>query len=144
MEAFEAIFDKKTIESLIPQKQPFVMVDKLCGFSASHAVSGLKIEEENIFFDGSHFVESGLMEHMAQTVALHKGYDVFLKKELPPVGFIGSLKNIEVFFLPKINDEITTEITIENEFDGLTMVTAVTRIDDNIIAQGQLIAVLAK
>lgn len=138
------IFDQINIENLIPQKHPFVMVDKMYSFSEKTLEAGLKIQKENIFCDGHNFVESGLIEHMAQTVALHKGYDFFLKKEKPPIGFIGSLKNIQIFELPKIGDQIITEITIVNEFDGFTMVDVVTKKQNNIIAKGQLIAILAK
>ncbi len=101
MEPLRSLFDKKSIENLIPQKQPFIMVDKMFFYSDNSLVSGLKIDKDNVFCDNKHFAESGLIEHMAQTVALHKGYDVFLKNEIPPIGFIGSLKNIEIFALPK-------------------------------------------
>ena len=38
------------------------------------------------------FVESGIIEHMAQSVALHTGYQFYLRKEQAPTGYIGSIK----------------------------------------------------
>lgn len=143
MENFQAIFDKELIENLIPQKHPFVMVDKMYHFSETRMVSGLKINSENIFFDGQNFVESGIIEHMAQSIALHKGYDCFLKKEVVPVGFIASLNNIEFFSLPKLNDEIKTTVTILFDSAGMTSIEVVTNLNDNIIARGELKTILA-
>jgi predicted hotdog family 3-hydroxylacyl-ACP dehydratase len=144
METFQSIFDKKIIENLIPQKHPFVMVDKLYSFSESTMVSGLTISEDNIFFDGHHFIESGLIEHMAQSIALHKGYDCFQKNKVVPVGFIASLNNIEFFELPKLHDEIKTTVSILFEFGGMTSVEAITTINDKIIAKGELKTILAE
>ena len=143
METFQAIFDKKIIENLIPQKHPFVMVDKIYSFSESKMVSGLKITNDNIFFDGENFVESGIIEHMAQSIALHKGYDCFIKKETVPVGFIASLNNIEFFDLPKLNDEIKTTVTILFDSGGMTSVEVITELNENTIAKGELKTILA-
>ena len=143
METFQPIFDKKIIENLVPQKHPFVMVDKMYSFAENSMVSGLKISDENIFFDGENFVESGIIEHMAQSIALHKGYDCFLKNEKVPVGFIASLNNIEFFVLPKINDEIKTTVTILFDAGGMTSVEVITTLNENIIAKGELKTILA-
>lgn len=110
------------IEHLIPQKEPFVMVDKLLGFSSTNVVSSLKIIEANIFFENQTLSESGLIENMAQTVALHTGYDYFLKGEPAPTGYIGSIKEMEISMLPALNEIIKTEAHILQEFMGVTLV----------------------
>lgn len=143
MESFQPIFDKKIIENLIPQKYPFVMVDKIYAFAENRIVSGLKISDDNIFFDGENFVESGIIEHMAQSVALHKGYGCLLKNEKVPVGFIASLNNIEFFGLPKLNNEIKTTVTILFNSSGMTSVEVITTMDENILAKGELKTILA-
>ena len=71
------ITDKGFIQNLIPQKDPFVMVDKLLFFSENKVVSGLLVSEENIFSKHQIFTEPGIIEHMAQTVALYTGYQYF-------------------------------------------------------------------
>ncbi|NQY30023.1 MAG: hypothetical protein HRT69_11200 [Flavobacteriaceae bacterium] len=110
------------VRNLIPQKFPFVMVDTLVSFNESEVVSSYKIEESNIFYDGSAFTESGLIENMAQTVALHTGYDFFIKNEQAPTGYIGSIKKVSIVVLPLLNEVITTKATILHEFMGVTMV----------------------
>lgn len=144
METSDTVFEKDFVERLLPQKFPFVMVDKMFSYTETEIVSGLKIQEENIFFHKGILVESGLIEHMAQSVALHTGYEFFLKQEIAPTGYIGSIKNIEIKELPKLHDEIKTTVTILQRFGGITLVDIVTTLQDVKIAFGQMKTVLAK
>ena len=138
------ILDKEVVGELLPQKFPFVMVDKMFGYQETFVVSGLKITKSNIFFNGQNFTEPGLVEHMAQTVALHTGYQFFLKKEAAPTGYIGSIKEITISQLPELGDEIRTTATILQEFAGITLVDVVTTSKGIEIASGQMKTVLAK
>ncbi|KIA98087.1 hypothetical protein [Flavobacterium sp. PS2] len=138
------ILDKEAVENLLPQKFPFVMVDKMFSFDESSLVAGLKIQSENIFSENGIFLEAGLIEHMAQSVALHTGYVFFLKQEKAPTGYIGSIKQIDIKKLPNVNDEIQSTITIIQEFAGITLVDIVTTLNNEEIANGQMKTVLAK
>lgn len=138
------LLEKEAVENLLPQKFPFVMVDKMYSFTENSLVSGLKIKNDNIFFDDNFFLEAGLIEHMAQSVALHTGYDFFLKNEKAPTGYIGSIKEIKIKKLPKINDTIQSTVTIIQEFAGITLVDIVTTLNNEEIANGQMKTVLAK
>ncbi|WP_264564779.1 hypothetical protein [Flavobacterium sp. N3904] len=139
-----SIGDSDFVGSLIPQRFPFVMVDKLYSFTETTLVSGFKIKENALFFKNGNFVESGIIEHMAQSVALHTGYQFFLRKEKAPTGYIGSIKEIEIKKLPTLNDEIKTTVNILHEFAGITLVDIVSEINDVEIARGQMKTILAK
>lgn len=136
--------DKDFVEKLLPQKFPFVMVDKMYNYTETSLISGFTIQKESIFFQDGNFVESGLIEHIAQSIALHTGYQFFLKNEPAPTGYIGSIKDIEIRQLPKLGDEIQTTVSILQEFAGITLVDAVTKLNDIVIAAGQMKTVLAK
>jgi len=144
MDKLIALFDKDFVENLLPQKNPFVMVDKMYSYTETSLISGLKIQNDNIFFQNDIFLESGLIEHMAQSVALHTGYQFYLKQEPAPTGYIGSIKDIEIKLLPILHDEIQTTVSILQEFGGITLVDVVTMINDIEIASGQMKTVLAK
>lgn len=144
METTQALFGKDFVENLLPQKFPFVMVDKMYSYSETTIVSGLKIQKDNIFFKDGIFIEAGLVEHMAQSVALHTGYQFYLKQEPAPTGYIGSIKEIEITALPKLDDEIQTTVTILQEFAGITLVDIVTTLHNQEIARGQMKTILAK
>ncbi|HEY1195157.1 hypothetical protein [Flavobacterium sp.] len=139
-----ALLEKETVENLLPQKFPFVMVDAMHSYTETSLVSGLKIQSDNIFTVENTFLEAGLIEHMAQSVALHTGYQYFLKNEIAPTGYIGSIKEIEIKKLPQLNDTIQSEVTILQEFAGITLVDIVTFLNNEEIARGQMKTVLAK
>ncbi|WP_343696233.1 hypothetical protein [Flavobacterium sp.] len=138
------LLEQKTVENLLPQKFPFVMVDSMFSYTETSLVSGFTIKSDNIFFNNDSFLEAGLIEHMAQSVALHTGYQFFLRNETAPTGYIGSIKEIEIKKLPKLNDTIQSEVTILQEFAGITLVNIVTKLNNEEIANGQMKTVLAK
>ncbi|CAM3575145.1 hypothetical protein [Flavobacterium saliperosum] len=143
MESTLPILDKNFVGNLIPQKFPFVMVDKLLSFSEDEVVAGLTVSEDNIFVTDGIFQESGLIEHMAQSVALFTGYQFHLKNEPAPTGYIGSIKSITIAELPKLEAEIETTVNVLQEFMGVTLVDIVSRVNNKEVARGQMKTVLA-
>ena len=137
------ITDRAFVENLIPQKKPFVMIDKLISFSEKKLEAGLKVVENNIFFKDDVFQEAGLIEHMAQSVALHTGYDFYLKDKEAPVGYIGSINSIDIERLPKFEENLETTVEILQEFGAITLVQIEVKIDGKKIASGQMKTVLA-
>lgn len=132
------------VTTLIPQKAPFVMVDKLYSFTTTEVKAGLTVTNDNIFVKNNIFTEPGLIEHMAQSVAIHTGYDFFLKKEATPTGYIGSIKTINIFKLPKLADTLKTKVTILQEFMGITLVDISVSLNNQEIANGQMKTVIVK
>lgn len=137
------ITDKARVEALIPQKYPFVMVDKLLEFSENYISAGLEVQNSNIFIKDNLFQEAGLIEHMAQTVALYTGFQYFLKNQSAPTGYIGSVKNVEIKKLPKTGDELVTKVKILQEFGGVTLVEISTYLHENLIATSQMKTIIA-
>lgn len=138
----EKITDKNFIGTLIPQKFPFVMVDKLLHFEEKKVEGGLTISEENIFVQNNRFSAPGLIEHMAQTVALYTGYQFFLRQEAAPTGYIGAIKKAEIFELPSTGQELRTTVTVLHDIMGVTLVTAETQCNGKIIAASEMKTVL--
>ncbi len=134
--------DPQFVESLIPQRFPFVMVSSLTEYSDSHLVSGFEIKEENLFVRDGIFQASGLVEHQAQSVALHTGYKFYLLGKEAPTGYIGAIKTFEAMALPKTGDRLKSEITILNEMMGVTLVDVVTMLNDEVIARSQMKTVI--
>ena len=137
------IIDKTFVEQLIPQKFPFVMIDKLLFFLENEVKAGLTVTPENIFVSDNCFQESGLIEHMAQTVALYTGYQFYLKQEQTPTGYIGSIKSVEILQLPQIGSEIETTVNVLQEFMGVTLVEISSKLNNVEIARAQMKTVLA-
>ncbi|MFP3599663.1 hypothetical protein, partial [Chryseobacterium sp. SIMBA_029] len=87
--------DKDFVENLIPQRAPFVMVNELLEYSENHLISGFEVKEDNLFIQDGSFQASGLIEHQAQSVALHTGYKYYLLGKDAPTGYIGAIKSFE-------------------------------------------------
>ena len=113
----------ENILSLIPQRAPFVMVDKLLYADETSAITNFLINEKNIFVVNGKFREAGLVENMAQTAAAHAGHISSTQKKIPAIGYIGDVKNLEIVELPEIDDELETEIKIENQIFEVTIIT---------------------
>ncbi|MCT2564356.1 hypothetical protein [Chryseobacterium herbae] len=130
--------DTDFVGSLIPQRFPFVMVHELTEFSENHLVSGFEIKDDNIFIQDGTFQASGLIEHQAQSVALHTGYKYYLLGKEAPTGYIGAIKSFEAETLPKTGDRLVSEVTILHEVMGVTLVDIVTKLNGGIIAKSQM------
>ncbi|MDR6465558.1 hypothetical protein [Chryseobacterium sediminis] len=130
--------DKDFVESLIPQRFPFVMVHELSEYSENHLLSGFEIKDDNLFIQDGFFQASGLIEHQAQSVALHTGYKYYLLGKDAPTGYIGAIKSFEAETLPKPGDHLTSEVTILNEVMGVTLVDIVTKLNGEVIAKSQM------
>lgn len=130
--------DKDFVESLIPQRAPFVMVQELSEYSENHLISGFEIHEDNLFVQDGVFQASGLIEHQAQSVALHTGYKYYLLGKDAPTGYIGAIKSFEAEILPKTGDQLKSEVTILNEVMGVTLVDIVTKLNGEVIAKSQM------
>src|SRR4051812_42638395 len=107
---------------LIPQRAPMVMLHGLVSCDEKTTQSVLKVEAENIFLEQGHLAAAGLVENIAQTAAARVGY-ICQKENIPvPIGYIGAVKNLEVFFLPELGSEIQTEVTITHQVFDVTVI----------------------
>jgi hypothetical protein len=118
----EIIASEAVISGYIPQKEPMIMIGKLLSTGNGKTRTSFLIRLDNLFCETGFFLEAGLIENMAQTAAAGVGYEAKREAKAPPVGFIGGVKNFKVFDLPRIGDEIETEITVEHQVFDATVV----------------------
>ena len=122
------------ILSLIPQRPPFVMVDRLTWYDDKITRSEFLIKKDNIFVEKGIFSEPGLLENIAQTAAARAGCFSVLENIPAQVGYIGAVKNLAVYALPLVDDLLITEITIVHQIFDVTVIKG--KIDCN----GRLVA----
>jgi predicted hotdog family 3-hydroxylacyl-ACP dehydratase len=128
----------RNILSLIPQRPPFVMVDELLYCDESTTRTGFKVTDDNVLVVDGEFTEAGLMENIAQTAAARAGHMAELESKPVAVGYIGAVKNFEIFNLPKVNDELLTEIKIENQVFDVTIISGTVKCDGKVMAQCEM------
>ncbi|PJJ84991.1 3-hydroxyacyl-ACP dehydratase [Mucilaginibacter auburnensis] len=127
-----------SILSLIPQKSPFVMVDELLFSDDNVTRTKFKVRADNVFAMNGEFSEAGLMENMAQTAAAGSGNMARIEDRPVATGYIGQVKNLEVFELPKIGDELLTEIKVEVQVFDAGIVSGKVWKGDALIAQCEM------
>lgn len=132
------IFEDITMKELIPQRPPFVMIDKLLSFDMTVTVTQLEVRADNVFCKDGHLSAEGLMENIAQTCAARMGYINLTKNEAVKIGVIGAVNNFEVFRTPKIGELIVTTIEVIEEMFQITMVKAEIRCGNETIVQANM------
>lgn len=134
MKAIEDI----TMRELIPQRPPFVMIDKMLSFDMTVTVTQFEIRADNVFCKDGSLTAEGLMENIAQTCAARMGYINMNKNEAVKIGVIGSVNNFEVFHTPKVGDVLVTTIEVIEEMFQITMVKALIKCGDELLAQANM------
>jgi predicted hotdog family 3-hydroxylacyl-ACP dehydratase len=139
MASFEKIIAiETTIGQYIPQKAPFIMIGKLLDVTVNKTVTSLLINEDNLFCSERIFREPGLIENMAQTAAAGVGYISKKAGKEPPVGFIGGLRNLQIYELPEMGKEIRTEVFLEHEVLNATVVSGKIYLEERCIVTCEL------
>lgn len=129
----QEIKDKILIKKLIPQRDPMIMVDSLFYYDKTKVIGGLTINNSNLFVKDGFLNESGILEHMAQTVALHTGYSFYINNLVAPEGYIGAMSNVIITKLPMVNDKLKTEIKILKKFLKIVLVEGKTLLNNEVI-----------
>ena len=140
----EAIIEGSNILDLIPQRPPIVMVDKFYGIDEANSYTGLTITLDNIFIENGKFKEPGIIEHIAQSAAARIGY-ICQQTNIPvPLGFIGSVDKLTIHSLPLVGKELYTEIKIIQEVAEITLIGAIVKSEDSLVAECRMKIFLKK
>ncbi|MBW4870149.1 pseudouridylate synthase [Prevotella buccae] len=132
------------IHELLPQREPFVMVDKLVYFDEKTTTTSFLVRENNLFVENGRLNACALAENIAQTCAARLGYvNKYILKRGIQIGFIGAVKDMKVIDTPVVGDVLTTTIHVLEQIMGLTLVTAVIRIGDRVVTTAEMKIALA-
>lgn len=126
------------ILTLIPQRRPFVMIDRLLTFDEIESSTDFVIKEDNIFCKDGLFLETGIMENIAQTCAARIGYININNNESVKIGVIGSIKDLVITKLPKVGTTLLTKVKVLSEVFAITLVEAEVYDNDELIAKCEM------
>lgn len=121
----EEFLRKIDVHDLLPQQEPFVMIDNLVHIDQVLTVTETLVRDDNLFVDNGQMSASGLMENIAQTCAARIGYvNKYILQKGIQLGFIGAVRNFEVRELPQTGDLLTTQVEVKEEIFGMTLAEA--------------------
>ena len=131
-------FEKIDVHTLLPQQEPFVMIDRLVHYDPVRTVTALEVRPDNIFADEGHLSVAGLNESIAQTCAARMGYKSLSSGERVKIGVIGAITNFSVMRTPLVGEVLTTTIDVVQEVFQVTLVHATVQVADEVIAETDL------
>lgn len=132
------------IRTLLPQKPPMELVDKLISADEKSATTALLIREDNIFVSEGQLNAYALIEVMAQTAAAQLGYDNSLRGDNDvKIGYIGAVKRMQIEKVPKVGETVLTRMEVQEDFGNMKLVTSESFVDDRKIAMAELTIALS-
>lgn len=127
------------ILELIPQRPPFLMIDKLVSFDKIITATRFTVRKDNLFYEDGKFYEAGIIENFAQTCAARMGYiSKIINSDEVRLGFIGAIKNLKIYFFPKAGDTIETQIEVASEYFNITLVKAKSVSNGKVVAECEM------
>ena len=126
------------ILDLIPQRPPMVMIDALTRADERMACGSLFITASNMFCENGKFAEPGLIEFIAQSAAAYTGFKNKTASTGVTEGYIGAIKNLVIYDLPAAVSTIVSEIIVENEIVGYTIITGRVYFGNKLMAECEM------
>lgn len=134
------------IRRLVPQRSPVLMIDELIDAQETSALTRFTVRTENWFLgQKGELAVPGLIEHMAQSASALEGWKHLLAgNDQPPIGYIGEVKNFHCTRRPMVGEVLFTQVNVELELAGVTMMGCETRVGQEVIATTKLKIALEK
>lgn len=128
------------IHSYLPHREPMLMVDYILELTKEKVITSFIIIEDNIFVHNNEFVETGLIENLAQTCSSILGQSFFKNPDTDTkvIGFITNIKKIEVFSLPKAGDKIVSKASLISQYENICNIFCETFNNDELLIRAEI------
>lgn len=136
------------IKHYLPHRDPMLMVGMVIEVDDEKVETFFEIKKDNIFIQNNFFIETGLIENMAQTCSMIVAKDYFIdenkldKKEVDVIGFISAIKTLKIHALPEVGSTIVTKAILVSKFisDSYSLCTIKCKTfkEDKILLEGEI------
>ena len=126
------------ILDLIPQRPPFVLIDRLTAFDEARTETRFTVRAEHLMCESDRLQAAGLIENIAQTCAARLGYLNLLHAERVKLGFIGAIRDLEILRLPRCGETLHTTTWNLEEVFRMILVRAEVRSEGELLATAQM------
>jgi predicted hotdog family 3-hydroxylacyl-ACP dehydratase len=132
-------FDEIAIGGILPQREPFLFVDRLVHWDERETVTAFTVPADHLLVEDGRLTAPGILEHMAQSSAARIGYLCKYILHVPVrIGYIGAIRQFRVGRLPAAGETLTTTVILREDVFGITLTDVVVRVNDEIIAEAAL------
>ena len=116
------LLTKEQLSAILPQRAPFVMIDALLYDDPTLTETSFEILPDNLLVDQGISTAALLIENIAQTAAAGAGYKAMKGNGPVLVGYIGAIKNLEIFSLPVVGTRLKTTVAQVNAVFNVSIV----------------------
>lgn len=122
------------IQNYLPHRAPMLMVDTISKITSDHVATYFEVTEHNIFLSNGKLQEVALIENAAQTCSAIVGQSFFFDQNhveienVNVIGFISSMKRLQIKRLPKVGDRLETTGTLVSKVDSLDSVICIIQV----------------
>ena len=113
------IISKEKIESCIPQRAPFIMIDNLIEAASETFKTDFRILPDNIFVEKGVLREFALIENIAQSSSAGLAITKMPAGKKTAEGFIGGISRLKLYELPRVNDTIYTIVILIAQLENM-------------------------
>lgn len=112
------------IITLIPHREPMIMVDRVVSLNGLQTQTALLIKADNLFVSNGQLSEMGMLENIAQTSFIFLNHyfaeqaNEVLGNDTETLGFISSITSVEVLFIPQVGQTLDTVTKTELVFSS--------------------------
>jgi len=124
-----------TITELIPQRAPFIFVDRIFDIEEEALNSSWLVSADSPLVKDNCLQESGIMEHIAQSMAAYIGY---CNRDEIKIGVIGAIKHFITYRKPHVGDTLHTHITILGRVFTTILFRAKVQCGNVLLAEGEM------
>lgn len=131
------------LRKFLPHRFPMLMVDKMLILNESLIETRFVIPENCIFLNREILTEAGLIENMAQTCSIVLGSSYFFdddgveENNSDIIGFISTIKTLQIYNLPEVNEILISKGEIISRIDGIDY--SICEMKGNVLNKGEII-----
>ena len=130
----------------LPQRQDFVMVDRVLTHGEADAVVQFVVRPDNLLLDGDQLTAAGIIENMAQSCAStmrcisanNEALQGLQHDAMSRIWTIGDIKQVKILRYPRCNEVLNTHVRIVLNMYPLMMTAVETHVGDEIIATARI------
>lgn len=128
------------IQNYLPHRAPMLMTETILELTEEKVISSFTIKTDNIFLENGYFVESGLIENIAQTCSAIVGQNFFQNDKLQTkiIGFITNIKKIDIFALPTAGDTIISKANLISQYENICQMSCETYLENSLLISAEI------
>lgn len=134
-----AAFDHIRVEEILPQRSPFILVDKLLHYDAVRTICRFEVRADHLMVEEERLSACGLIENAAQVCAARIGYiHKYILHRPIALGYVASVRDMIIHRLPVVGEILETVVEVREEIFGMTLVAATIRSGEECLATAEM------